>query len=161
MNRSNTNKKYPSNDPSWLLLAEFSLSDFMFDQDKKDELRAGLPFQTMRELGLSVDFIDSIEMTLRSFAKEALARFKQGGLELPERIQVFCQKKLIEDARVARTSRSFIQEHNIENESKVRSETYMKGGWGYFLIEGRGNFPNSCASNSCNSIDLYLYKEGQ
>jgi hypothetical protein len=161
MNRPNTNKKYQSDDPVWYFLAEYSLSALMPDQDAKDEFTSGLLFQTMREMGISMEFMDSIELTLRSFVMEALANFKQGRLELPERVRVFCQKKMVEDARVAITSGFSQIEHTLENESIIRHfETNLGGGWGYFLIERRGYQPGSSAY-SCNSVDLYLYKEGK
>ena len=162
MNRPNTNKKYQSDDPAWYFLAEYSLSDLMPDQDKKDELTAGLLFQTIREIGISIDFMDCMVLTLRSFAKEALANFQQGRLERPEHVRIFCHKKMIEGASCAITSRFHIKEQTTRYESMIHdSETNMKGGWGYFLIERRGNYPTSSASNSCNSVDLYLYNEGQ
>jgi hypothetical protein len=104
MNRPNMNKKYPSDDPAWYFLAEYSFSDLMPDQDEKDEFTTGLLFQTMQEMGISIEFIDRFELTLRSFAMEALSNFKQGRLELPERVRIFCQKKWIDDARVAISS---------------------------------------------------------
>jgi hypothetical protein len=161
MNRPNTNNKYQSDDPAWYYLAEYSLSALMPDQDVKDEFTSGQLFQTMREMGLSMDFMNSIELTLKSFAKEALANFKQGRLELPERVRIFCQKKMVEDARVAITSGFSQIEHTLENESIIRHfETNMGGGWGYFLIERRGYLTGSSAYSS-NSVDLYLYKEGK
>jgi hypothetical protein len=161
MNRPNMNKKYQFDDPTWYYLAEYSLSDLMADQDAEDEFTSGRLFQTMPEMGISIEFMDSIELTLRSFVMEALANFKPGRLELPERVRIYCQKKMVEDARVAIASGFSQLDPTLENESIIRHfETNMGGGWGYFLIERRGYQTGSSAYSS-NSVDLYLYKEGK
>ncbi len=121
-----------SDDPLWYYLAEFSLSEFLSDHDRRDELAAGLLFQAVRELSMPPECVENIEMTLAEFAREALEHFKQGGLEISGRICVFCQKKVI-----------------------------TNGGWGYFLIErGSSSSPGSTRL-SRNSVDLYLYEEGE
>ncbi len=156
------NHKLGSEDPIWCFLAEFSLGEFMSDHDRRDDLTAKLLFQTVRELGISPDCVENIEMTLTGFAKEALVHFKPGAVEVPERIRVFCQKKMIASANLAKTSVPYYAEPGMKHAPAI---TYpgskINGGWGYFLIERGGNLSAGSCVRSWNSIDLYLYKEGE
>jgi hypothetical protein len=134
MQTSFANQHGRSNDPVWQFLAEYSLSEFLSDHDKESELSAGLLFQTMRESSIPIERIENIEVTFRRFAREALMHFKQGRMELPGRIRIFCNKKMIDEE--------------------------MKGGWGFFVIERSRDSSTSDWSDP-HLIDLYLYKEGE
>jgi len=76
MQTSNTNQTIRSKDPVWVFLAEYSLSTFLEEPDAGDELAAGMPSQTVRELGMPVEWIHHAEKTLRSFSREALAYYQ-------------------------------------------------------------------------------------
>jgi hypothetical protein len=89
--------------------------------------------------------METIARTLAGFAKEALARAKQRGLECPGRIRIFCQKKRL----VAASS------------AKPYSGAHAIGGWGYFMIERGKDLPPDSSAPPHNDIDLYLYKEGE
>jgi hypothetical protein len=89
----------------------------------------------MLELGIPPEWVENIEMTLTGFAREALAHFKQGRPALPERIRVFCQKKMVAEK--------------------------MSGGWGYFLIERTESPCDTFAGRPHQIVDLYLYREGE
>ncbi len=133
MEITNANQNLTSDDPAWCFLAEFSLSEFLSDFDRRDALTAGVLYQTVQKLGMPPERLKNIEMTLAGFATEALEYFKQAGLEIPNRepgrVRVFCQKKVI-----------------------------INGGWGYFLIEKGSSSSTECARDC---IDLYLYEEGE
>jgi hypothetical protein len=119
-------------------------------------------FQEVKELGLPPECVENIEITLAGFAKEALAHFKQGKVELPGRIRVYCQNKIIDDANSARAnSRPYHAEQSVEHLQMIYQSSAIKGGWGYFLIERGGNVPVDSLEGSRNTIDLYLYKEGK
>lgn len=135
MGPSNVNKHGRSNDPEWQLFAECPLSEFLSDHDKGDGLAAGLLDQTRQELGLPPERVENIEMTLSRFARKALARFNQGGFELPVHIRVFCQKKKVDEK--------------------------INGGWGYFLIERTEGSSDSLLMRSQHLVDLYIYREGE
>jgi len=159
---SNINENGRSNDSVWQFLAEYSLSEFLSDHGKGDELTTGLLFQPFRELGVPPDWIGNIEMTLTEYAKQALAHFKQGKVELPGRIRVYCQNKIIEYANSARAdSRPCHAEQSVGHLQMVYQSTAKMGGWGYFLIERGGNVLVDSPEGSWKTINLYLYKEGE
>jgi hypothetical protein len=115
----------------WILLAEHSFSDFLSDQERGEQPAAGSLFQSLRELGMSPECMENIARALAGFAQEARARAKQGRLELPGRIRIFCQKKK------------------------------GVGGWGYFMIARVEVLPPDSAAIPHSCVDLYLYKEGE
>ncbi len=162
MQRSNPDHRVRPNNPIWHFLAEYSLSEFTSDPNGGERLPPGLLFQTLRELDIPPEYVEKIEMMLTGFASEALLHFKQGGFELPGRIRIFCQEKLINKANSAKTSSSYNTEQGLERAQFVHHPgTKMTGGWGYFLIETGGNVSTGSSANSWNSVDLYLYKEGE
>ena len=161
MQTSNADKFGRSNDPVWQFLGEYPLSEFLSDHDKGGELTTGFLFKTVREWGIPLEYLENIDRTLTGFAKEALVHFKQGSLELPGRICVFCQKKMIDNAISAKTSRPDHAELTKEQSSlKYHSSTITNGGWGYFIIERTGHVAGS-SEKARPVIDLYLYKEGE
>jgi len=162
MQTSNTNQIFWPNDPVWVLLGELPLRDFLSDHDRRDGPMAGYLFQTVRELGMSPECMKSIARTLAGFAKEAFAHHKQGRPEIPGRIRIFCQKKIIDDVNPGHsTSRSYHAGKVMEHAQMILdSGMKMNGGWGYFLIERGGNVSTESSASSWNSVDLYLYKEG-
>ena len=149
MYTSSDPQKSITNNSLWFFLAEYSLSEFVPSQDPGDELTAELLPQMMRELGIPLKYIKNIDMTLTGFAKEALVHFKQGSLELPGRIRVFCQKKLIDEANSTKTPRL---SHGESIPIKCPPGTILNGGWGYFIIERSGG-------DDYPWVDLYLYQE--
>ncbi len=154
-------QKRRSEDPLWYFLAEFSLSGFMSRQDRRDDLTAELLFEAVRELDIPPECVEDIEMTLAAFAQEALVPFKQGRMESPERIRIFCQRKWMSDANSAKTSMPHHAQRVMEGASAITYPgTKMNGGWGYFLIERGVDLSGGSSACSWNSIDLYLYKEG-
>ncbi len=154
-------QKLRSDDPLWHFLAEFSLSEFMSRQDRRGALTAELLFQTMRELDIPPECVEDIEVTLTAFAQETLVHFKQGTVESPERIRIFCQRKWLSGANSAKTSTSHSAQRVMEGASAITYPgTKMNGGWGYFLIERGVDLSGGSSVPSWNSIDLYLYKEG-
>ena len=161
MQTSNAKEDFGSSDPIWVLLAELSFRDFLSDQDRKDGLIAGLMFQTMREFGLPPESMETITRMLAGFAQEALAHQKQERREFPGGIRIFCQKKIIEDANVASASGpDRIEQGKKQKLSFPDREASKIGGWGYFMIERGEDVPPYSSGISQNSIDLYLYKEG-
>jgi hypothetical protein len=162
MQTPNSNKSIRPNNPAWHLLAEYSLSEFLSELNTGDKLKAGLLLQTVRELGLPPEYVENIEMMLIGFAKEALEHFKQGGFELPGRIRIFCQKKMIDDSNPAKTSIPYNTEQMLEQPQIVhRPGKKMYGGWGYFLIERGDDVSTVSSVRSWNSVELYLYREGE
>jgi len=159
---SNGRQHIRSNHLEWYLLAEYALSEMMPDNGKRDELTAGFLYRPFRALGIPPECIESIEMTLTGFANEALVPFKQGRPEQPGSIRVFCPKKIIADADSAKTLVPYYAEPGMEQAPAIPYPgTNMNGGWGYFLIERGGNLSADSSVSSWNSIDLYLYKEGE
>ena len=158
----NANQNFGSDDPIWYFLAEFSLIEFMSDHDRKDEPTVKLLFQTVRDLGIPPECVENIERTLTGFVKEAMVHFTLRRLELPGRIRIFCQKKMIDDGYSEKFSRPDHLEGVIKpGQTMHRSDTKMHGGCGYFVIE-RSLSP--CADSSGAPpyfIDLYLYQEGE
>jgi hypothetical protein len=135
MQTPNANQSVIPNNPVWYLLAEYSLSEFLSDLNTGNKPMAGLLFKKLRDLCVSPEYVENIEMLLMGFVKEALEHFKGGRLDLPGRIRIFCQRKMIAEE--------------------------IHGGWGYFLIEREHNVSTGSSVSSWNSVDLYLYKEGE
>jgi hypothetical protein len=162
MQTSNANQNFQPDDPVWVPLAEFSLRDLLSDQDWRDGRTAGLLFQMMQELGMSPESIEKIVRTSAGFAKEASARGEQGMLEVPGRIRIFCQKKMIVNADAAKLSKPY---HAKQGKEQKRifpdSGANTIGGWGYFMIERGNDLLSDSSAIPHNSIELYLYKEGE
>ena len=162
MQTSNAKRHSSSEDPVWVLFAELSLRDFLWDQDRRDESAAGALFQKLRELGMSPDCMENIAKTLARFAKEALVRTKQGRLEFPGGIRIFCQKKIIDDANAEKSSRPYSTEQGTKQKQIFPdSGTNPIGGWGYFMIERGEDLPPDSSTPPHYDIALYLYKEGE
>jgi len=162
MQTSHANQESRSKDLVWYLLGEYPLSEFLSDLDKGCELMDGSLLHTMRELGISLEYLENIGKTLRGFANEVLMHFIQGSSELSVHIRVFCQKKIIDNVNYAKTSRLYNAEESMEHAQIIHpSSTKMNGGWGYFLIERGGNVSTGSCVSARNSVDLYLYKEGE
>ena len=141
MQTSNPNQNFRSKDPVWVLLAKLSFSDCLSAQGRGEEPAAGFLFQSLRELGMSPEGMESIAGKLAGFAKEARARAGQGRLGFPGQIRIFCQKKMIEDANAAKLSRAYRTEQAIKDEQISPDPGANKmGGWGYFTIEKGGTF---------------------
>lgn len=164
MQTSNANRSSPSDDPVWYFLVEFSLGEFLSIHNRRDAGTTGLLFQAVRELGMPHEWVENIEMTLAEFANEELVHFKQGRLVLPERIRIFCQKKIINEANsMDVTSRPYHTERAMEHTHMLLdSAKKMNGGWGCFLIErGGADSFTGLSVDSRNPVDLYFYKEGE
>jgi hypothetical protein len=162
MQTSNSDQRIRPNNPLWCFLAEYPLSEFTSDLNGGEKLRAGLLFQTVSELGIPPEYVEKIEMMLIGFAREALIHFKQGTLELPGRIRIFCQEKMIDEANSIKTTNAYNSEQELERARYIHHPgSKTNGGWGYFLIETGGNVSAGSSASSWNSVDLYLYKEGE
>ena len=160
MPTSNAKQTFRSDDPEWVFLAELSLGDFLSDHDPNTAATAGYLFQMVQELGISPEGTENIVRPLAEFAEEALVRTKEGRLEFPGWIRIFCQKKIIDDAKSMKSSRPPEQDKQ-QKQLFPGSGVRKMGGWGYFMIErGEDLSPDSYAIPH-NSIDLYLYKEGE
>ena len=159
MQTSNANQGFSSGDPAWVLLAELSLSDFLPDPGRKGEPAAGSLFQSLRELGMSPECMENIARTLADFAREASSRYKQGRLEFPGRIRIFCQEKKIEGANSAKPLGP--SQAEPDKKQKPMFPDPGIGGWGYFTIERNEDLPPGSSATPHNRLDLYLYKEGE
>lgn len=158
----NVKKTFGSDDPVWVLLAELSLREFLSDQDRSDEPAAGSLFQTLQEFRMSPECMEHIAGMLAGLAKEASLRTKPGKIELPGRIRIFCQKKILDDVKSVKTSGSCHPEQPEKQKQSFPDSGGNKiGGWGYFMIERGEDLPPDSSAIPHNFIDLYLYKEGE
>lgn len=159
MQTSNAKKNSGSDVPVWVLLAEFSLQDFLSDLDQRDKPAAASLLQVLRELGMSPKYMENIARALAGFAKEAVEHDRYERREFPGRIRLFCQKKILDDLNPAKT---FAPYHTTQNKKHTQnipdSSTNMIGGWGYFMIERGEDLPSSSAMPQ-TYVDLYIYKE--
>ena len=162
MQSLNTSQDLSTNDSAWFFLAEYSLSKFLFRQNKKDERASVSLFQAVQELGIPPECAANIEIMLKRYAEEASVHFEHGKEESAGLIRIFCQKKRVADPDALKTSMPYLAEPGMERAPAVPySNPKMNGGWGYFLIERGGNPSNGSSVSSRNSIDLYLYREGE
>ncbi len=153
------NQEIRSDDPAWHFLAELSLSEILADPGW-DELTDGLLFQTERKLGMPPECIENIKKTLSGCAKEAWVQFKQGRLEGPGRIRLFCQQKILNDTNLAMPPKH-TETAGEHIKMSHHSTAKMNGGWGFFVIEKGGKLLTGSFAPSWISVDLYLYKEGE
>jgi hypothetical protein len=145
----------------WYLLIDYSLSELLADHGFGSAHMAGLLFQKMREMGMSLENLESIDQMLVGIAKEALLHFEPGSLELAGRIRVFCQQKMIDAADSAQTTRQCAAELNMEPAQEFHPfGTKMDGGWGCFSLQREANVSGNASPGSQYFIDLYLYREG-
>ena len=162
MQISTVKRNFNCDDMGWVLLAELPFMDFLSDQDQKDEPVVRSMFQTLRELGMSLQEMENIALALARFAREALMPTTQGRSDFPEWIRIFCQKKMIGDANSAKTSRPYHTEQgNKQKQIFPDSGANTVGGWGYFMIERGEDLPPYSSAIPHNYIGLYLYKEGE
>ena len=162
MQTSNTKQNFNCDDPVWILLAELSFSDCLSNHERKDGLMARLMFQTIQEFGMPPECTENVTRTLAGFAQGALAHQQQERLEFPARVRIFCQKKMIEDANYASASRPDRMERGKKQKQIFpHCEASQIGGLGYFMIERGEDPPPYSAGMPHNSIDLYLYTEGE
>ena len=161
MPTSNALQQPRANDLEWYLLGEYSPGLFLSGHDNGGDLTAALLSQTMGEWGIPLEILEIIGPTLAGFAKETLVHFNQGGLELPGRIRVFCNRKMLDEANLVKTTSPVHAEQSMERAPiKHHSCTIMKWGWGYFIIERPGDGASS-SEKTHPFVDLYLYKEGE
>jgi len=158
MQTSNTKRNFNCDDMEWVLLAEFSFTDFLLDQ--RDEPVVRSMFQTLRGSGMSAEDTENIARMVAGFAREALASTRQGRLEFPEWIRIFCQKKVIDDVKAAKSLRLSGQDKQ-QKQMDPNSAASGIGGWGYFMIERGEDLPPYSSAIPHNYIGLYLYKEGE
>jgi hypothetical protein len=162
MQTSGAKENFKSDDPAWVLLAELSSGDLLSDHDRRDRPTAGFLFQVVQELGIPLECVENIAMLLTEFAKESPVRYKQDGLEFPGRIRIFCQKKIIDDANVGRTTLQAYRNEQAREHSPMILDfgTKMNGGWGCFLIKRGGDVSDDASPSPHLLVDLYLYREG-
>ena len=139
MQTGNDNKKIVYDDPTWHLIAEYSLGEVPVAEGVAAEFTVGSIFQTMRELGLPTERFKRIVETITETAVGMRGHFSLGSPDLPVHICLFCQRKTIEDI--------------------LHSGDQKKGGWGYYVIERGIDLPSTSCREYDRLIELYLYKE--
>jgi hypothetical protein len=133
MHASNANQEERSLGFGWYLLGDYPLSIFLLDKEKGDQGLPRLLTQTIQGGGLPAGCLQNIEWMLKNVIMEALSHYKSGLTDLPARIRIFIQMKMISQE--------------------------MKGGLGYFVIErSRDASSSDCTEPFC---DFYIYEEGE
>jgi hypothetical protein len=133
MHTSNANQEKSSIGSGWYLLGDYPLSLFMPGYEKGDRDAFRPLSQTIKEWGLPVECAQNLERILRNIIEEALPQFRSGKADLPGRIRVFIQMKMIGQE--------------------------MKGGWGYFVIE---RSKHAAYGDWIEPLyDFYIYGEGE
>jgi hypothetical protein len=162
MQTSNMKQNLRSNEPEWVLLAELSVRDFLSDYDRSDEPMAAYLFQTLQELGMSAVCMENIARTLAGFAEGALVHTNQAGLEFHGRIRIFWQKETMDQANTLKTQTPKPTEQDKKQKRFLPySGANTIGGWGYFIVERGEDLLLDSSAIPHNTIDLYLYKEGE
>jgi len=149
----NANQESGKKDTVWVFLAEYSLNEFMRLVEGRGKPVAGLLF---RDLGIPQEYQNPITRTLTDFAQQAMMYVHSG---TPAVIRLFCQEKILKAGNPAEPMR--LKPTVASPEIILQAHLKMSGGWGYFLVERREDFPEDRPANSPNFIDLYLYKEGK
>ncbi len=145
-------------DPVWYLLADFPLGKFSPGHDRNDETMIGTLVHALQELGMPPESMKTIALTLSGFVKEAQGHFQ------PVRgwVRIYADHKLRNEDRSTKTAQPYTAARAIEQIQKIsQSSQNLNGGWGFFLIETGEKIPADSSQASWNSVDLYLYKEGE
>jgi hypothetical protein len=162
MQTTNANPKSRHKDQGWIFLVEHSIDEFMLASHRVDEPAAGYLFQTMSDMGIPLECLKKMVRTLIEFVNQIMVQSTQRKREFPVVIRLFCQKRMIDEACVAKTSRPYDTEQALEHAPFIHHPgTKMNGGWGYFLIERGNHVPTGGSGSSQKTVDLYLYKEGE
>ena len=162
MQTSNAKQNSRSDDPLWVFLAEYSLSEFMPEKGTGDALIAGLLSQTIRDLGIPPECLNKIKRTLIEFVQQTKVHFNQCKREFPIVIRLFYGKKLINSGNSAKPARKLQARQALEPTPMIHPvDIKIFGGWGYFIVERARGFPASSTEDSLNFIDIYLYQEGK
>jgi hypothetical protein len=132
MHKSNTNRGKRSFGFEWFLLGEYPLSIFFPLSENGEPGAARLLSQTIQEWGLPDECVQNIGRIGKDILVEALSHGKSKRRDLPGRIRVFLQVKMIDQE--------------------------MKGGWGYFVIEPSRDV--SSGDRIEPLYDVYIYEEG-
>lgn len=161
MQTINHNSKSSDDNHIWLLLSEFSLSEFPLDEDIAVELSLGWIFQTMREFGLPWELTNQIEMPLSWTLRKAINCFNRC-TNRSIGIRLFCQPRMMVEIRQAKTSQSPLTQQIMEPSENLRSPgDKMNGGWGYFLVESGGDITRTSYMDHNQVVEVYLYQEGE
>ncbi len=155
----NANQIIRSGDPAWYFLGELLLSEILA-YPRSYELTDGLWVQTVCELRMPLDCVENIKRTLAGFARSAWVQAKQGKLDTPGRIYLFCHQKILNDVNSAQPP-NYTETAGEHIKMGHLSTVKMNGAWGYFVIEKGGKLLTGSSMPCWNSIDLYLYKEGE
>ncbi len=156
---TDANPRTRSDDPAWYFLGELSLSEILA-YPRRDELTDGLWVQTVRELSMPLECVENIKRTLTGFARNDWVHAKQGKLDMPGRIRLFCQQKILNDANSAKPP-MYTETAGEHIKMSHLSSAKLNGGWGFFVIEKGGKLLTGSSAPSWYSIDLYLYREGE
>ncbi len=148
MPKANPDPKPNPDESLWNFLAECSLRDFLTDPAQKDETRPGVLLPALCELGIPPEWAEKIEATVVEFARDAQVRCLPGDQPFASRLRVFCRKNIPAPA-------------GQREWTHLESGKDIHGGWGYFLIERGGPGFSESPEHTGNSIDLYLYREGE
>jgi len=153
MHTANGNHESGKKDMVWVLLAECSLDELMRLAEGTGEPAAGWLFQ---DLGIPRECLTPIIRAGADFAQQAMMHAHPG---TPAVIRWFCQEKLLraEDPVETMRPRPAVAGPGIT----LQAHPKMSGGWGYFLVERNGDFPQDRRASSPNLVDLYLYREGK
>lgn len=160
MQISTPKQKSSSNDPLWNFLAECSLCEFVSDKETGDALKAGLLFQTLRDLGIPQECLYQIERTLVESINQTRTHINQGQSTNPTMIRIFLKKMMISSGNLTKASSDLQTGQTIEPAQLIHpGSTQISGGWGFFIVERAREFPADSTVDTPNFIDLFLYQE--
>lgn len=141
MEVENSNPEVDHDDPTWQLIAEFSLNEGILAEFLATELTVGSIFHAMRDQRIPVDCIKRIKGTIAETVKGARSSFPRRLPDSHVRISVFSNKKA--KARVHHSGDQII------------------GGWGYYVIEKGRDLLNATCQDCPREVELFIYEEGE
>ncbi len=153
MRKVNANQESDKEDMVWVLLAEYSRDELMQFIEEIGEPVTRMPFQ---DLGIPSECLNPVIRTLADFAQQAMVHAHPG---TPAVFRLFCQEKMLKTGNPAEGMRP--RPTVAAPEIIPQAHPKMSGGWGYFLVERNGDFPEDRPTSSLNLVDLYLYREGK
>lgn len=150
---------FPIDDPTWHLVAEWSLPGAPgVSGDQEAEFDSGLLVETVRDLGLPLSQLNRIKVAIEEAVRNFRRPSGQVGSALPGIIRLFARS--VEDSHPG-ALRARHAEGPSGRGGRFLSSGGQSRGWGFYLMKRIVDPPSVPIEEPHFSIELFLYPEGK